>query len=508
MYNYGGDDMSNIKKIIYNAADKAVSAVAKTVASALPDGYTPYVFHYDSENFHAGHESILTSPAEGAAWRLGYADASLLPDDVTNGNYFLGGYLHYPPNRVTDVLDDQMFRCVCADDGSGRGAAVFGVIDCVGISNTDVRRIRAKAAEAVKKYNIVSFNISAVHTHSEPDTLGIWGDIGKALRSNPLKVVSGEKDFVSGRNEAYMDALIEKCARTVERAFEQMKEGRLFYSVADGSRFVRSKRPPDVCVTDIASLIFRPADGSKPTRAVFMAAHPTQFGAANTTVSGDFPYYICRELDEQGENALFFQGAELAAATVRESNIPYGLELKDQIKAYGEAVATFIRENSGEEREIPPLLNCRHKEIMVPVTNYIMLAVGKLRLIDHRMLRAGDARTDIRFVTEIGICSFGGEFSLTLVPGELSPEIMTGESLDGGSSYTGKDWDYAPLNTAAPGYVTCVGLCNDEIGYIIPDNEYGSIFAPKHYEESISAGGQTASKLMREFAVLSKDFNK
>ena len=53
--------------------------------------------------------------------------------------------------------------------------------------------------------------------------------------------------------------------------------------------------------------------------------------------------------------------------------------------------------------------------------------------------------------------------------------------------------------------LTAVGLCNDSVGYILPDNDYGSIVAKNHYEESVSAGGKAGSTLVKAFSKLLED---
>ena len=44
-----------------------------------------------------------------------------------------------------------------------------------------------------------------------------------------------------------------------------------------------------------------------------------------------------------------------------------------------------------------------------------------------------------------------------------------------------------------------IGLCNDCIAYIVPDNDYGSVFAPLHYEEAVSPGRRTGSNVAGAF---------
>ena len=207
-----------------------------------------------------------------------------------------------PPNVANDVLDDQMFRCYALNDG--RATSVFGVIDCVGISNHDIRDIRIALADFCRENNVVSINISASHSHSEIDTQGLWGDLFEMLKKNPLKIINGEGDYLSGeiRNTWQISKL---AVPRVLKAVLNMKTGKLYSSVVDGTRFVRDKRPPNVMVTDILNIKFIPDDGSAPTHAVYMAAHPTQFGDDNKMISADFHIMSVRNLKRTVKISVF-----------------------------------------------------------------------------------------------------------------------------------------------------------------------------------------------------------
>ena len=47
---------------------------------------------HKSDNFLAGNDKFIDAPAEGAKWSIGYASASILPDDFAEGKYYKGGY--------------------------------------------------------------------------------------------------------------------------------------------------------------------------------------------------------------------------------------------------------------------------------------------------------------------------------------------------------------------------------------------------------------------------------
>ena len=492
------------KRFLYEAADKAAAGALTGITSVLPDVKPGDILDFDPTPEFSGTERFLDAPVKDAVWSLGFAKTSILPENVFDDEYYLGGYLAFPPNRVNGVLDDELVRAVAIDDGSGRGTAALAVIDCVGLSNHDVNGIRALLRDFAKENNIVSINVAATHSHSCIDTMGIWGDLIAALKTNPIKALSGETDFVSGRNEAFMENLRQTTADTIRRAVGSMTKGKLFAGTRDASRYCRDKRPPEVMITDMTTLLFRPDDGSAPTRMVFFAAHPTQFGESNKIVSGDFPYYLCGRLEEDGENALYFQGAQLAVATERgNGNTPEGLGRNDSIRAYGRALAEY---SAGTElSEVPAFLNARHKKVLFNMSNKIFLLLERLHVIDHDAVICS-GKNDLMLVSEIGFLQLGDQIRFALIPGEMAPEIAVCGCAGAQDSYEGREWGYPTLEALAGGKLTVIGLCNDEIGYIIPDNDFGSIAAPMHYEESVSLGKHTASKLVKEFGVMMGKF--
>ena len=488
------------KRFLYDTANGAANGLCSVIGAVLPDGETGDVLDFTPDLLLPGTGPFLKKAAANARWHLGFAKESLLPDDISADKYYIGGYLAFPPNVAEGVLDDQMIRCVALSDGSGRGIAVFAVIDCVGISNHDINEIRTRLLDDCREKNIVSINISATHSHSCIDTMGVWGELTTALKVNPGKVRREETDFVSGRNELFMENLKQAACRVIRTAVENMKPGQLQHGIQDGSRFVRDKRPPEVMMTEINTLLFTPDDGSAPTRAIIMAAHPTQFGGSNKIISADYPYYICEEWEKRGENALFFQGAQLAIATERAGNVPDGLSRAESIQEYGRAIGRFCLE--AEMQPVEPLLNITGKRILVTISNKIFDLLAKIQVIDNDVLTGGEGGK-LLIVSELGYAELG-DIKIAMLPGEVAPELIRGGCLTAEESYDGSSWCYAPLEETAGSRLVVIGLCNDEIGYIIPDNDFGSIVAPLHYEESVSTGKHTASKIVKEFTSLLK----
>ena len=68
----------------------------------------------------------------------------------------------------------------------------------------------------------------------------------------------------------------------------------------------------------------------------------------------------------------------------------------------------------------------------------------------------------------------------------------------------GTEYPEAALNTYfdADDHVLTFGLCNDAIGYIVPDNDYNA----KESHEMISVGPKAASSISRAFAELINEY--
>ena len=274
------DPLGELKQRAIDLGDKAAQKLLWAFAGRISDKTIPFLNRSETDGFMEGSGYFLNAPAKDARWRAGFAKHSVVPE-YYDGDLYLGGYLAFPPNKAAGNLNDQLVRAFAFDDGSGRGIHVFAVIDCVGISNTDVRAVRVRLKDLIGEKNIVSVNVSATHCHSAADTLGVWGDLPQALKKNRSAVKSKKKlkDAVSGRNPDYMAYLIEMTAETVQAAVDGMAPGTLEYALLDGTEFVHDKRPPYVTDPYITVLRFTP-DNKEQKRfiAVNMAAHPTCYG--------------------------------------------------------------------------------------------------------------------------------------------------------------------------------------------------------------------------------------
>lgn len=489
-----------------DAVGKGILAAVGKIADKLPEPNFGDVSNYQSRDFYPGHSEFASSGKRGSRWRLGYARRSLVPDDYNQKEYYIAGYLSYPPNIMSGVIDDQAVRVICLDDSSGRGSVVFAVIDCVGISGTDIRRIRERLADFAKENNIVSINISSIHCHSAIDTQGLWGDLPKMLKNNVKAIKDGRyDDIISGRDPEFMENLFEKTADAIKEAFDSMQRGKLTYVRTDAIDFARDKRPPYVWDKDIVRLRFIPDNGSKETVAAFMAAHPTALGAKNTLLSSDYIASMEQEINKAGKNFIFFQGAELAIAQQRDCITEH--DGSEGWQEYGKTLGRFLLSIPEEdERRVATFINIKNREIFIPADNPILIAAAKAGLVDNTVLHDPSEKSGYCFVSEVGYAEIGKELSLALIPGELAPEILLGGAYGADESFNRTAWEYPPMRDMIPEgrELSVIGLCNDAMGYILPDNDYGSVIAKGHYEEAVSAGKRAGSTITKAFGELVK----
>lgn len=515
---------------------------------------------YDSPNFMAGHETFITSNPAGQ-WSLGYDQTSLVPDDILDRPYYLGGYLlqNFPSNTVEEVLDDMNVYTVVMDDGSGRGKAAFCTIECIGISNKDIRDIRALLADFAKENNIVSINVTATHCHSEIDTLGLWNPFFLKMANNALAALTGQTLFktMPGPDEAFMNLLKERTAQSIKNAVKDMKEGDLLFSQKDCKEYFFDDRDPSGYDGNMYVFRFDPyAEGAAETYIVNEPAHPYITGlktddSSGKQLSGDYTAAMNQTLSKYGYNFMPIIGAtlgiysdrgptnddvdmsarwmqadrygkELAYITmsmnktldeVLESDyVKNNEKLQEEIKNGGEYYSIWYEGwEPVEETKVDPILNVSHKEVVIRVENPVLMLVGKLGLVNHKILVNDDGTFSTP--TEVGYAEFGKNIKVAMMPGEISPELIYGGvTLDAENAFSGTDFNgkscAETLDLAEDDVLLCFGLCNDEIGYILNDNDYCMIFFDDmqpfgdHYQETIAFSRNSGSLLMKGFEEL------
>ena len=346
------------------------------------------------DNYYEGIGKEFVSEAEETAkWNIGYANVSLIPEDYDNGEYYIGGYIA-PENGFTNVVegiaqipglgrDDMKARCIAINDGTGKGTVLFATIDCIGITNADIKDIRALLADFAVANNIVAINVASTHTHSCIDTEGLWTkNIAKLVSNGIISGTEADEELQQGTNPEYMAFLKETVADALVDAYYDMQPGTLTYSTKDiGQDYFQNKNRPssgqmiyetnengekvftgetEIAMTDITRFVFTPDDESaKKTMILNIAAHPDVAGLPTDSnsgreISGDYVFYCGQFLEKYGYNFMFFQGA-IAGIYMARSATGDNVETQQRVEEsqrFGYELARILLSMNLTEEEI------------------------------------------------------------------------------------------------------------------------------------------------------------
>ena len=163
-----------------------------------------------------------------------------------------------------------------------------------------------------------------------------------------------------------------------------------------------------------------------------------------------------------------------------------------------------------EETEIKPILNIKSKGIRVSGDNTVLILARYLKVLNNDIGRT-EKRNKACIFSEVGYVELGEkDVAMFLVPGELFPELYNGEFLTEADSAHHRKASYKKVlkDMTDCKHKFVVGLCNDELGYILAENDFllndAMPYIEKatddmdrgHYEETNSTGPNTAQIIL------------
>ena len=424
-------------------------------------------------------------------WRVGYGSCEFVPVDYDpetdsyGSTYYVAGYNNDHP--ATGMLDPQYVRAAYISDGSTN--VVVAAVDCVGLSANSIENIRTRIAPLVKEYGLADVHIASTHTHAGIDTLGLWGPVG-----------------IDGKNDAFMEVLYDAAADAIRQACENQKEGRLFFGSAEtGEEMQRDSRDPQIYDRNIYRLRFEPADGSNGLQIVSYDAHAEALRSDNSRVSADYPCYLGKRIKAlTGDDFIFFAGAVGGLIMTERLRSEKGTEyvVEKNVVLTGEILADTIL--GCEEKELKPELSHASKTIRVDLENTAFIAMAFAGVLDTHPVKGGGSH-NLALESRVSLLNFGGKEGVTvsLVPGELFPEIALGGSREDPAAPQIEN--PTPLKDLVDGKLIVWGLVDDEIGYIVTPNDFlvhetnpylqnaHEEYEYRHYEETNSVGPVAAT---------------
>ncbi len=265
---------------------------------------------------------------------------------------------------------------------------------------------------------------------------------------------------------------------------------------------------------NLTKILFSPYDKSGDIFIVNFASHAELLGTTSL-VSADFPAYLIREIEDNVPNAdaVFFNGAVGGMISAKEIKKVYrdSIDCEAYMKDFGRQLGKAVL-SIRNETELKPILNIRSKGVIIPGENTVLILARYLKVLNNDIGRT-EKRSSACIYSEVGYMELGDkDVAVFLVPGELFPELYNGEFLTEKDSANHRRASY---KTVLSEMTECkhkfvVGLCNDELGYILAENDFllnetlpyinkaTDDMDRDHYEETNSTGPETGRIILEE----------
>ena len=434
---------------------------------------------------------MVLSDDESVHWEFGFGKKQIVPDENDTQPLYIAGY--NSAMEISGILDYCEAKALWIGTGDD-GILLIGV-DCIALDSGTVRKIREGLSEVS---NCAAVHVYSTHSHASADTLGLWGETA-----------------IGGKNDSYMNRLIEAAVSAGKEAASAKKTGSLYYGYVetDPEEMLRDSRLPYVFDSNLYQLRFVPEDGSSGVRMYFYCAHAESLRSINSKLSRDYPGVLCDGVKAKtGDDAMFLPGAVGGLLMTKEfvetnsqENAERNLEITgDKMIRYALSVTS--------ETKIEPSLRVGTSFFSVPLDNPDFLLFRFLGLLSNKAVK-GSGATGYAVETELSVLQLG-DISLLLVPGEIFPELVYG----GGELHVNVNSEAAnpkPLceiaEEAGIEKLLIVGLANDELGYIVTPTDFllneekpylektMDYKGENHYEETNSVGPDCASCIAKAF---------
>jgi hypothetical protein len=338
----------------------------------------------------------------------------------------------------------------------------------------------------------------STHCHAGIDTMGFWGPLPK-----------------TGRDKRFFKLLFDKIEKAAEDAYASRRDGDLYAGSIETEGIQQDKRLPHVFDKNLTRLRFVPRDGGKEIYVVNYASHPEVLGSKNVLLSADWVHWMREKLRaDTGADAVFFNGAlgGMITPTVVE---PFG-ESITSARVCGEKTAEAAMAIQNETK-LAPRVGVIRKQFYIPIDNILFALCGVLGVMPRPKFPSGGGDMNVTMKTEMNYMEIDS-IHILMVPGELFPELAYGGYLEADlAAAGGPEMNPRPYREmAGDPNLLIFGLANDEIGYIIPPNDFLlSDNLPyldrsvdrngrRHYEECNSTGVNAAPVLARAFEEILK----
>jgi hypothetical protein len=382
---------------------------------------------------------------------IGYAQTTITP--TLDKPVFLAGFGN---NRRAETIHDDLYvRALAIQDETH--TLVLAALDLIGFFRPDVYEVIHQVGKVYPHAQVI---IASTHTHHGPDTLGLWGPNLKTR----------------GVDDAYLSASKEKVASTILMSLSDLQPAVFKAASIHVPGLVKNARNPEILDDELTLSQFLTAEGKPQVTLYNFPCHPEVLWEHNPHITADYVYPLRREVEIQtGAPCIFFSGAIGGMLTP---------DVRDHSFAEAEFMGRKLAEQGLEAIEAASVyptfkISIQKKEIKAKLTNILYKAAFRRKLLPD----ARDSKGHI--ASEVNLIKIGGLWFAS-VPGELLPKLGL---------------QIKALMTAAGAQVAgVIGLANDELGYILPVEDFKYPLNPfkpgTHYEETNSIGKDITPKVM------------
>lgn len=385
---------------------------------------------------------------------IGYAQQIITPS--LNKPVFLAGFGN--DRRAETIHDDLYARALTIQ--TEQTTLVLVALDLIGFFRPDVLEVIEKVDRPDMQIVIAS-----THTHHGPDTMGLWGPDQKTR----------------GVDEVWMSATKQKIVDVIHASLSTLKPASVKWASVHVPGLVKNARNPEILDDELTLLQFTAADGRPLTTLFNFPCHPEVLWDMNPNITSDYVHTLREETEKQtGAPCIFFSGAlgGMMTPDVKDHSFEEAESMGRKLAEEGIAALSKVESQKS-------LISIEKRIIKAKLTNILYkLAFGRKLLPDVRD-KSG------YITTEVNLIRIGGLW-LATVPGELLPKL--GLQL--------KSW----MKEAGAHVTGVIGLANDELGYILPVEDFKYPWNPfkpgKHYEETNSIGKDITTKVMNSLKEL------
>jgi hypothetical protein len=373
---------------------------------------------------------------------IGYSQQIITPS--LDRPVFLAGFGQN--RRAQTVHDDLYARALALRDGSN--TLVLCAMDLIGFFRPDVMNVTRRVSELTPGIQVI---LVSTHTHHGPDTMGLWGPDDKTCGVDP----------------DYMTTIKDKISRVIISSLENMQPAKIKYTSVQLPGLAKNARDPTIVDNELTLAQFTHSENDLPLVTLFnFPCHPEVLSSQNTHITSDYPGVLRREVEAAtGAPCIFFPGALGGMMTPNVIDHSF-VEAETMGKKLAEEGLRRLNLTTNSMDAGFKKQTCL---IRVKLTNLLFKLAIRRGLLPDLRDRQGFVNSEVNLLKIDGLW-------LATVPGELLPKLGLAIKKE--------------LHAAGALVAGIIGLANDELGYILPKEDFHYPLNPfrpgKHYEETMS----------------------